>query len=290
MEVQTVPNTAKSLDEHHLKSWIGRERIIDDTLCPTVYARACALFGRAPQHSTVQVLPPLWHWFYLQPDSPQTDLGLDGHPETGGFLPPVALPRRMWGASQLRFSKPLVVGHAARCRSEILAVDLKTGGSGTLCIVRVGHEITQEGETCLSEEQTIVYREAPAAPQSTAQALDCPVGSMRQAVLRPDAITLFRFSALTWNAHRIHYDRPYATLEEGYPGLVVHGPYTALSLAGFACDGRPGDTLRGFSFRAVSPLFEGDAVQLHARSTDRGEELWAARPDGGLAMSASARF
>ncbi|MBB4303237.1 3-methylfumaryl-CoA hydratase [Rhodobium orientis] len=236
-------------------------------------------------------LPQGWHWLFFNPFVRRGELGPDGHPRRGGFLPDVGLPRRMWAGGRLRYLAPLPIGAEADKTSEILDVASKTGRAGKLVFVTVKHSISTGGVLCIEEEQDIVYREAPApgAPKPTPPA--APETSEWSAEFVPDPVLLFRYSALTSNGHRIHYDRPYATGEEGYPGLVVHGPLIATLLQGFAADCRPDEPLTGFSFRGMAPLFVDRPFRLEASTGDAGSlDVWARGPDGELAMKAEASF
>jgi len=277
--------------EDRYREWIGRRKSTEDDLSPSVSRGAAALFDR--EDLTVgpdTPLPPLWHWFHFLPAAPQSRLAEDGHPERGDFIPPIPLPRRMFAGARTRFLRPLFVGRSAVREAEILDVKLKEGRSGQLAFVTVRHRIRQGGELCVEEERDIVYREAggvipaPVAVDPSAS----PEGAWDR-VVHPDSRTLFRFSALTFNAHRIHYDRPYATQVEGYPGLVVHGPLTAMLLAQLAWSeqGRP---LTGFSFRGRAPLFDLGPVRLLGYPDGDRVTLEARGPDDRPAVTAEATF
>ena len=273
----------------HLREWIGGEEIVEDLLSPALVDRfraALDLPGDAARAG--DIAPRLIHFCLCQPAVPTKALGTDGHPETGGFLPPVPLPRRMWAASALHFNGDLRVGDVVRRRSRIADVTAKQGRSGTLCFVTVEHEVSVDGREAIAERQSIVYREAETATGAPAATDPADAG---ETVVTRDITPplLFRYSALTFNAHRIHYDLPYAVQEEGYPALVVHGPLQAtllLHLAAQCCAGRPPDK---FEFRSISPLFANDPVMLHAGGLDSDRlDLWTARPQGPAAMRAQA--
>ncbi len=285
-----MASTKKSLDVDYLRDWVGREETATDLIDIGTLRRIGAFFDRDTAIAPGDPVDETWHWCFFHPATAHDDLSGDGHLITGGFLPPFALPRRMWGGSSLTFHAPLLAGKIAEKTSRVLSVDLKQGKSGALGLVKVEHLISQDGTLCRREEQDIVYREAATGPQGAAKAPDCPEGTQHRVEVLPDPVRLFRYSALTYNAHRIHYDRTYATSEEGYPGLVVHGPLTASLLAGFARSLRAGAPLKAFSFRGTSPLFDSAAFTLNARSDDDTEILWAERPGGGMAMSARAEF
>ena len=271
-----------------LRQWIGRSESVHDSLAPEQAQRAAALFDiDVATVSAGSALPPLWHWFYFPPLAPQSLLDTDGHPQRGGFLPPVPLPRRMFAGSRLQFLHPVVLGRAATRTGEIRNVTIKTGRSGALAFVTVGYRVMQDGITCIEEEQDIVYREAAdrvAAPEVRAPPDTAP-GSW-QRTITPDARQLFRFSALTFNAHRIHYDRPYAEQDEGYPGLVVHGPLTAMLLADLVRRNTSA-ALTSFAFRGLAPLF--DLAPFHLRGQVDGGfvVLEALGPDLASTLTAS---
>ncbi|RRH76182.1 protein dehydratase [Falsigemmobacter faecalis] len=277
-----------TLDPDVLRGWVGRRETAEDSAGIDTFARVAALFDLAPLRQG-EPLPELWHWFLFPPKAAQSDLGPDGHPRLGGFLPPFALPRRMWGGSGVAFCHPLRNGLPVRRETVIEQVDLKQARSGVLGIVRLRHDLHQDGRLCLTETQDLIYRAAampgdtPAAPQPATD------DAQAQRVLTPDPVLLFRYSALTWNAHRIHYDLPWATGEEGYPGLVVHGPLTATLLAAHARAVRQAP-LRKFRFRGLSPLFCNEALSLNACEADGALRLWASGPRGGVSMSAEAGF
>ncbi|MCU0624526.1 MAG: hypothetical protein MUF53_11810, partial [Gemmatimonadaceae bacterium] len=239
----------------NLRDWVGRTETVHDDLA-VAQAQAAAATLDEPVHAVAHgtALPVPWHWFYFLPRAPQEQLDDDGHPRRGGFLPPVPYPRRMFAGSRLTVHRPLVLGAPATREGVIRDVQLKSGKSGNLAFVTVGYRFVQHGETALEEEQDIVYREpgAPVPAPTVVPWEPAPEGAWTRLVT-PDPRLLFRFSALTFNAHRIHYDRPYARDVEGYPGLVVHGPLTAALLAQLVRMRQPG-AIRQFSFRGVAPL------------------------------------
>lgn len=270
------------IDIAHLQGWVGRTEESRDMIASAHAARMAALLNRdAPADS--EALPPLWHWTFFTPEAPQSQLGPDGHPRLGGFLPPVPLPRRMWAGGRLAFHAPIHVGEEVMRVSEILSVTEKSGRQGALVFLTLRHRLSTAAGLAIEEEQDIVYREAstttlPAAVDETQPA------DWREP-LDPDPVLLFRFSAVTFNAHRIHYDLPYATGEEGYPGLVVQGPLTATLLME-AYTRHSGKLPKSFSFRGQAPLFCGGRMALCGRTSDAGHELWAEGPGGYTGMSA----
>jgi 3-methylfumaryl-CoA hydratase len=275
-------------------SWIGRSRAETETLDARLVRWLAATLER-PDGSDARVgqaLPAGWHWTLFAPVAAQSSLGRDGHPSrTGDFLPPTSQPRRMWAGGRLVFHAPVPVGTELRRESEITGVEPKSGRSGRMVFVVVRHRILAGGVLAIEEEHDIVYREAPApgsAPPVAAPPPPCATAPWRRRI-EPDAVLLFRYSALTANGHRIHYDHPYVTGVEGYPGLVFHGPLTATLLMALAETGF-GRPLTRFEFRNKAPLF-ADAPFEIAGMPDAGGDaatLWAATPAGGLATEASA--
>jgi len=242
-----------------LDDWIGRTETVSDVLTPAPYAALAATLDRPPERPAPGTpLPPLWHWLYFLPLTRQSEIGADGHARRGGFLPPVPLPRRMWAGSQLEFHAPLAIGDAVTRTSTIDGVTRRSGRTGPLVFVRVRHEIRRAGEAAaaLTEFHDIVYRDAP-QPGDPAPALQpAPPESAWERRVVPDDVLLFRYSALTFNGHRIHYDRRYCTEVEGYPGLVVHGPLLATLLLDLLRRERPAADVARFEFRAVRPVFD----------------------------------
>lgn len=235
-------------------------------------------------------LPPAWHWLYFNPFERRSILGTDGHPLRGGFLPDVALPRRMWAGSRIEYFRPILLDEPASKKSVIEKAVTKSGKAGALVFVTVRHEISSGNNLCIREEQDIVYR-GSSSGSSAVEAPPAPDAAEWSEEFTPDPVLLFRYSALTSNGHRIHYDHPYATGEEGYPDLVVHGPLTATLLHGLACRAHPAQRLARFSFRAVSPLYASKSFHIEAKQISPTElMLWARHADGGLAMKADAVF
>ena len=271
------------------QAWIGRTETSTDPLGCIQAQSAQALFDdTGPALTDGDALPPLWHWFHFLPRAPQALLDSDGHPQRGGFLPPIPYPRRMFAGARLQLHRPLAIGRPARREARIRDVVLKSGKSGSLAFVTVALRFVQDGELCIEEEQDIVYRE-PGGRVATPVAAPWPAlpDASWARVLQPDSRMLFRFSALTFNAHRIHYDRSYAGEVEGYPGLVVHGPLTAMLLARLVgqSTARP---MRAFSFRGAAPLFDLGPVRLVGTLDGDSVALQAQGPDGNAALLASA--
>ena len=253
------------------QSWIGRQESRSEILEAQALRRFAAAIGEDLE--VERAWPSLGHWAFFLPVVGADQVGEDGHPRRGGFLPPISLPRRMFASAEMRFERTLALGQAAERTSTIRDVRVRSGGTGTLVLVDVEHVIGQSGTACVTERQTIVYREAGGTTPPIAPG-DGPDGEL----WCPNEADLFRFSAATFNGHRIHYDLPYAQAEEGYPALVVHGPFTAAKLFGLArrTEGEP----RLFSFRAQAPIFLGQPVRLAA--ADGGYTAY--RADGLAAM------
>jgi 3-methylfumaryl-CoA hydratase len=278
------------IDASLLKQWVGRTETRRDTSYPgTMEALAAVLdYREAPPRAAG--LPPLWHWIYFWAVAPQSELGPDGHPQRGKFLPPVPLPRRMWAGGRLRFLKPLPIGVAINRSSEILAVEMKQGRTGDMAFVTLRHEIADEEGTAIIEEHDIVYRSAAEPGTPVPQPRPAPLEAAWTETVQPDPVLLFRYSALTFNGHRIHYDRSYATEVEGYPGLIVHGPLIATLLVESLRRQMPDARLLSFNFRAVGPLFDTDAFQVSGQPDpdQTTVRLWASNARGELAMQAEA--
>ncbi len=279
-----------TLDIAHLQTWIGRRETLSDVVAPWPVVALAALLDRDdpyPTHDTT--LPPGGHWLYFRPAARQSDLGPDGHPRLGGFLPPVPLPRRMWAGGRIEFLAPIRMGETIHRVSEVRAVEIKNGKSGPLVFVLVAHEISGAGGVLLREEHDIVYREAP-TPGVAAKSTPAPDNAVWRRQISPDPVMLFRYSALTFNGHRIHYDQPYATKVEGYPGLIVHGPLIATLLMDLLRREAPAARLARFEFRALAPLFDTAPFAVEGRPGSGGQsaEVWAKTPDGALAMTAQA--
>jgi 3-methylfumaryl-CoA hydratase len=283
------------MDLDNLRDWIGRTEQRSDDVTATPMAALSATLDRddpAPLPGTD--LPPLWHWLYFLPLAPQHEIGPDGHPRRGGFLPPVPLPRRMWAGGRLDFHHPLRVGDEITRHSRIAGVDIKHGRSGSLVFVTVRHEVHNAQGLAIAEEHDIVYRDAPAAGAVAPPPQAAPADESFSRLVTPDPVLLFRYSALTFNGHRIHYDRPYVTEVEGYPGLIVHGPLIATLLLDLLRRERPGAQVRRFSFKALRPVFDihhftvcGRFDNTHGANT---AQLWTRDHEGWLTMQATAEL
>jgi 3-methylfumaryl-CoA hydratase len=274
-----------------LAAWIGRSETARDVFGPTPVKALNATLDHPPMAAEPgTMLPPLWHWLYFRPLHRHSEIGPDGHAKRGGFLPPVPLPRRMWAGSQFEFRAPLHVGDRAERTSTIADVTVKQGRTGPLVFVKVRHEIRVNGaaEPALVEFHDIVYREArqpgdaEPPPQAAAQ------GAAWQREVVPDDVLLFRYSALTFNGHRIHYDRRYVTEVEGYPGLIVHGPLIATLLMDLLRRNLPDAQVAGFRFKAVRPTFDLHAFRVNGSREGDTVKLWAQDHQGWLTMDAVA--
>jgi len=233
-------------------------------------------------------LPPGWHWAWFNEAEPVAGLGSDGHARPGDFLPPVPLARRMWAGGRIWFHAPITVGSQITRRSVIKSITQKSGRSGPLCFIVVSHDYLDGDKLCLSEEHDLVYR-SPFKPGSLApQPRKAPDEAGLSREINPDPVWLFRYSALTFNGHRIHYDVDYAREVEGYAGLVVHAPLLATLLMGLAGEIAEAGDISSFSYRAIAPLFDTRAFHIHARQDSESIDVWACDPDGRLAMSGEA--
>ena len=275
-----------------LRHWIGRTETRTDVVTPTpIAALAATLDDTRPPPLPGDAVPPLWHWLYFLPLSPLAEAGPDGHPARGGFLPPVPLPRRMWAGSRIDFHRPLKVGESMSRVSTIADVSTKEGRAGPLVFVVVRHTIADATGPVINEEHDIVYRENPRPGSAGAPGVPPANGeALWSRSIVPTPVLLFRYSALTFNSHRIHYDQPYATQAEGYPGLVVHGPLIATLLLDLLARNLPQASVVRFMFRAVSPLFDRAPFTVCGRpaADARSVRLWARNAHAGLAMDAEA--
>ena len=276
---------------NHLGQWVGRSETRSERLAPFPASGLAATLNRAdPPSDEGTTLPPLWHWLYFLPISPLAEAGPDGHPARGGFLPPVPLPRRMWAGSRLEFHQPLRLGETCQRTSTVTKIEHKTGKSGDLVFVTVRHEVTAGDSLAISEEHDIVYREAAVPGAAAPPPLVPPEQADWSFAITPDPVLLFRYSALTFNSHRIHYDLDYVTREEGYPGLVVHGPLIATLLLDGLNRAHPDARVTRFSFRAISPTFHIDPFAVKGVVTGPGgARLWAEK-HGMLTMDGQVGF
>jgi len=288
-----------AIDIEYLKQWTGRSETMQDVL----HAKPLVLFSATlnrqdPPPQEGDEIPPFWHGLYFLTATRQSELGVDGHPPRGGFLPPVPLPRRMFAGAQVDFVRPLHVGQTVERRSTILGVSQKQGRSGEMIFLQLQHEISDEAGVCVIETQDIVYRDEPAAEAKMQNKADAAAGAVSPAptfpkalwsrTITPDPVLLFRYSALTFIGHRIHYDYPYATAVEGYPGLVVHGPLQATMLLDLLRCELPQCVPKRFVFRAVSPLFCTGAFRVCGAPSGEGQySLWIEDQHGCVTMQST---
>ena len=271
-----------------LKSWIDRSITLHSDL-PVFGAQALAgAINHPASLGTGDKLPLPWHWLYFLDPTHRDSTGEDGHPRKGGFLPPVPLPRRMWAAGALDIAQPLVLGLATEKTSSITSVEAKNGRSGPLVFVNLKHELRQGHDLCITEEQNLVYREAPRERSELPPGEMATEGPEFSREMTPDPVLLFRYSALTYNAHRIHYDREYAVNAELYPALVVHGPLLATLLLDLVYENFPGARIEKFKFRAVRPTFDNHPFTLCGRRSGNQLQLWSEDHEGYLCMKAEA--
>ena len=272
-----------------LKQWVGKTETLEDHVTLAPMAALAATLDRDDSPPVPgQDLAPCWHWLYFLPVHPLAMIGTDGHPKRGGFLPPVALPRRMWAASRMEFRHALRAGSTVTRTSRIADITGKQGRSGPLVFVRVHHELSDSQGLAIAEDQDIVYREMPQVSDTPTQVLAARTDEQFSRRITPDPVLLFRYSALTFNGHRIHYDRPYAMGEEGYPGLVVQGPLIATLLIDQLRRAHPGLQVKTFEFKAISPLFDNAHFDICGRLDGDLATLWARGPQDQLAMQATA--
>ena len=279
-------------DIEHLRQWIGRTQEASDIItAQLVKGLRATLFLDIGNPVEGDIAPYTTHWCLAQPVVPMAEIGADGHPARGGFLPPVPLPRRMWAGGQIELIDPLRVGDTVTRSSRITDVTLKTGSTGALCFVAVDHTITTPRGVAIRERHDIVYRDVTPSGETKAPAAPAPapVAKHRESHLA-DPVLLFRYSALTFNGHRIHYDRDYVTKVEGYPGLIVHGPLQASLLIEFAARLRGHKAPAKFVYRGVQPLFDGAEFSVNANEVAGGLETWTANAAGVPTMKGTASW
>jgi len=281
------------MNTEELSAWIGRnETLVDVITAAPLRALTATLDHPVGVAATGTPLPPLWHWLYFLPMPRQSEIGPDGHAKRGGFLPPVPLPRRMWAGSQLEFRSPVRVGDEVERASTIAEVTQKEGRTGKLVFVKVRHEVRSNGaaEPAIVEFHDIVYREARKDSDVEPPPQAAPMGAAWQREIVPDDVLLFRYSALTFNGHRIHYDRRYVTEVEGYPGLIVHGPLIATLLMDLVRRHAPAADVIAFRFKAVRPTFDLHPFKVNGEPQTDGKtvRLWAQDHEGWLTMDAIA--
>ena len=275
-------------EQQNIMDWVGSTVVSEDFVDAGRCLRLAATLGvQSPDLSTGRPIPILWHWLYFLEATDRSHTGSDGHPVRGRFLPPIELRRRMFAGGRTEVHAPLEVGMDVTRTSVVEAIERKTGSTGDLVVVGLRHAIRCGADLLVEERQDLVYTNAKPAtgPSEQRTVADAPL--LRD--IATDEVMLFRFSALTFNSHRIHYDRSYAQREEGYPDLVVHGPLTAVCLADVARSSTP-DPVNWFEFRAQAPIHVGEMIRVRGQHKDDAIELSAYRDDGMRAVTASAGF
>lgn len=272
---------AVSVNNNQYSEWVGKSETKTDLITSRGASSLAATLDREDiSFNEGDSLPPLWQWNYFLEMARRADLSADGHPRKGGFLPPIELPRRMWAGSRLIFQKSLKIGDTAKKTSTIKSIQFKKGRSGTLAFVCVRHKLSTETGIAITEEQDIVYRDMPSVNAAKSQTTPAPALAPEHhdfaLSVSPDPVLLFRYSALTLNSHRIHYDRDYATQIEGYPGLIVHGPLLATYLVELVARQFPNKSLKSFEFKAVSPVFDRGVFSVCGLEPDENGrcKLW----------------
>lgn len=281
------------MDVVKFKEWVGKTaNSQDDITAFPVKALAATLDYEEQPLARGDAIAPLWHWLYFLPVHRQSETGSDGHASRGGFLPPIPLPRRMWAGSRLEFHQPLRIGESARKVSTILDVNAKTGRSGALAFVTVEHKYYGQSGLAITEEHDIVYREAASPDAPAAEAVEARHDEEWIQEIVTDPVLLFRYSALTFNGHRIHYDKEYVTGVEHYPNLIVHGPLQATLLLELVRNNLPDATVTRFTFRGVRPAFVPQRLYVCGKRDEDGKSvaLWIRHEDGALGMTATAEL
>ena len=276
-----------TLDPEVLGQWVGRrEKRLD--VIDAGHARAMqATLDLEPSLQDGDVLPALWHWLYFLDHSRTAELATDGLADASPILPPIDLPNRMWAGARFEFSAPVIIGQMVEREREVISVNLKQGSSGPLCFVTLMDSFRADARLLFSEAHEIVYRTPP--QKGASPKVEMPYLEETSETVVPGPILLFRYSALTFNSHRIHYDPDYCREEEGYPGALVHGPLTATLLCDFAERLCPKPISR-FRLKATAPLFSGQPIRLAGRILEGRAHVWAVTSEGGLAMDAEADF
>jgi len=284
----------EAADLEHLKNWIGKTEEVEDVVTIFQVQGLRALFDNATVPKDGDPCGPMDHWCFFNPRVPASEIGADGHPKRGGFMPPVPLPRRMFGGCRATYHQPFRVGEKVHRKNTISDVVIKPGRTGTLVICTVKVEMSGQNGLAIVEEQDIVYRDNPpvdAKDGNVGKTAGAPADHQWIATITPDPVMLFRYSAVTFNGHRIHYDHQYATEVEGYPGLIVHGPLTASHMLYTAIKQFPGQEVARFAFQARSPLFDIAPFKVAGKRNDDGTcSLWSVTPDGNVGTLATLAF
>lgn len=272
--------------------WIGRSMSVEDEVTLPAVRRMAAMLDLDPmdfEHGSA--IPPHWYSMFFTPNARRSQIGHDGHPRKGEFLPAIPLPRRMFVGRTVAFPGVLRVGDRAQKRSEIVGIEQKQGRSGTLVFLKVRHTIEVEGRAAVIEQQEVVYRDAPSGEAKAAASAPVPADGAWQAEYEMDPVLVFRYSALTWNGHRIHYDADYARREEGYPGCVMNGALTVHLVIEEALKRAGGLRLKALTAKLVKPLFVGGTLAVGGRSLQGSRmEAWAGDEQGAMAASCTLDF
>lgn len=272
-------------------AWIGKKEVLSDFTHPRSVSMMQALLNQPD--NKISELPHLYQWFYFLPIVDSENLAEDGHPRKGGFLPPIPFPKRMWAGSRIEFIKPVLLSTNIRKESEITKIQFKSGKSGDMYFVTVKHSIFSNDTLAIVEEQDIVYRAASNQPQTLKAGTPIAVTEKPYTYKKSfpvNTTTLFRYSALTFNSHKIHYDRPYATETEGYPGLVIHGPLLATLLLHTFKQENSDKKISHFEFKAVNPVFDFNTFSIYGAVQSNHAELWIEKSDGQIAMKGIVRY
>ena len=275
------------------RAWIGQKRTSEDFIAPFPPKALIATFDTDdPEPKIGTELPPVWHWLYFLDTAAQSKLGRDGTPTGGGFLPPIPLPRRMWAGTQFTFhDTPLRIGDHARREQEVSSIEAKSGSTGPMVFVTQRARISGPGGLAITEERGSVLREDAKPGEKQKAPRPAPTDATWSKTINPDPVLLFRFSALTFNPHRIHYDQPYVTAVEGYPGMLVHGPLMSLVQIELARRSNPGRRIATYSCRALAPVYANAPFSVHARAeADGSVTTWIGDPNGGMAQQGKVTF
>lgn len=272
--------------------WIGKSKDKNDSMAPEQLQRFEAMLDHNPNDVQAGTpLPPCAHWIYFTPMDPHSDIAEDGHAKKGDFLPPVDLPKRMWAGGNIQFKKQLKAGMPADKKSTIINIEEKEGTSGKLCFVTVRHQINVSGAMAIDEEQQIVYREASEQGVHPIRTTPMDIDYDWKKTKKVDSVMLFRFSALTFNSHKIHYDKEYATETEGYPNLVVHGPLLLVLMLNEFKTKTDGKVIEEVEYRATGPVFLGEEITITSKDVDNTRvEMRLLGPDNKIAMKATIKW
>ena len=277
-----------------LKNWIGKSEAAEERADAFQIQGLFALLDKSSFPREGEPVGPMGHWCYFNPRVLATEIGPDGHPARGGFMPPVPLPRRMFGGFRATHYQPLIIGEMMQRKARIIDVQIKQGKTGKLVICTVRHSFYGENGLAIEEDHDYIYRDNPLANEratsDAGKSTTVPTDHRWSKTITPNPVMLFRYSAVTFNGHRIHYDRRYVTEIEGYPALVVHGPLIATLLLELALDNNSGHTVQKFDFQARAPLFDDAPFSIAGKPTVNGCSLWSATPAGNYSARASVVF